>query len=1427
MIRDCFLNHRRCLWLLLLLLIGSVNLAQAQSLTPVTETWQVTGDPAPNNGTFVGSVLPIDANTQYIIAGARGSLRQDVHQLVTVAPGQPFYSLIKKPVNGPSIWSREIIGQVMPHDMALMPDGGVVMVGYFQGTVLFKTNAVEGLSVTSKGAEDFFVARYLANGSLCWVRAEGSTAADVAIDVAADSLGNIAVAGTMGGPGNVAGTTIFSQGMFLAKYLSDGSMPWMRPVFGNQSYATSVTADNLGHFYIAGHFRGSVHAGGTDLDAIRAPNWYDGDSIIMKYDMDGHCEWVQQIGNYSWEHISHIQADGFNGLVVVGEFLHATSIGPFYLTDDSYNYYNSHNAFVAKLSTTGTWEWAKTLPGDEHTRFTALDVDSLGEIYVAGHFWGTIEVNGTNLVSDDYLNYDHGEVDGFIMRLSPDGSPAWGMKFDGDHGSESVTSLKVISPDQGVFSYTGNSYYGGYGYTYGYTYSWGYWGFDYGYHSGDTRLGRFLPPTALQLIQPPVKTTAFVGEPVSIRVVVIGTSPSYQWIKDGKDILGATSSVHTIAAAASKDVGEYSVRITNPNSTITTTPVVLGLYVRPQFTTKPDSLMVSRGSDVTLQAQATGIPNPALRWRKHSTGGGVQTGPTFHLDDVTLEHDGAYTLEAHTAAATNSHPFRIYVDMIPAALGAEVVHDPYREVLYVSTGTNIARFHLPTKTLLAPFTVGQNLGSLDISADGKSLVVADSFGTAASNLVYFVNLETGAATEVALAKTAGENGIVDVACGADGRVLLATQGKLRSYDPVTGEVILLDRPGSSMMAVSADRQTLALIDFNEPNGNLYRYAVSTTNITGSGTDGLGSLGRDVGIDRLGRQFAQVNAGKAVFYDESLQVITTLGTGPADGPGGVVYHPQQDLVFLSWQGTNEVRAYSTVTFTEVARYQADNLPFAEGLSMAGAGRLRISRSGDLLLVALPNGIRYLPLTPQLPALLNQPAPRTAAGGEPVTFEVAASSSQTLQYQWQKNGENILNATNRILQLPFADSSRAGHYRVRVTNTTGTVTSEAALLTVVRGDPQVAWLNPGDIAYGTALGPVQLNATAITPGTYVYDPPAGTKFPVGNGHVLQVIFSPADTAAFAQVTNTVQLNVLKKFLTVTTPNVSRQFGLSNPVFPVNIAGFEPGESAANLDTLPVISTAATEASPVGTYAITISGGADNNYDFIHGNATLTISKRVVAITLQNLDQPYNGTPRPITTVTSPAGVPLSITYNGGATVPTLRGTYPVSVAVTDANYQGSASGTLNIFKGSPLVTWNTPAPVLVGTALGGTQLNATAPISGIYAYTPAAGTILATGQHTLTLIFTPLDSANYLRATNTVTMQILPLTLANPHHSSTNPNEFRFDFNGINGVEYLVEISTDLVQWTTLTTFTAQNGSVPITDPSIFSNQKRFYRIRPKP
>lgn len=85
---------------------------------------------------------------------------------------------------------------------------------------------------------------------------------------------------------------------------------------------------------------------------------------------------------------------------------------------------------------------------------------------------------------------------------------------------------------------------------------------------------------------------------------------------------------------------------------------------------------------------------------------------------------------------------------------------------------------------------------------------------------------------------------------------------------------------------------------------------------------------------------------------------------------------------------------------------------------------------------------------LPAITSHPENKTAIVGQTATFSVTATSSVEVSYQWQKNFANIPGATESTYTTPATTlSDNSSSYRCIVSNGTGAVSSESAILTVV--------------------------------------------------------------------------------------------------------------------------------------------------------------------------------------------------------------------------------------------------------------------------------------------------------------------------------------------------------------------------------------------
>lgn len=108
----------------------------------------------------------------------------------------------------------------------------------------------------------------------------------------------------------------------------------------------------------------------------------------------------------------------------------------------------------------------------------------------------------------------------------------------------------------------------------------------------------------------------------------------------------------------------------------------------------------------------------------------------------------------------------------------------------------------------------------------------------------------------------------------------------------------------------------------------------------------------------------------------------------------------------------------------------------------------------------------------PSIGTQPMSQTKSVGQSVTFTVAASGGGTMSYQWRKDGSDISEVTDASYTIDSVTTADSGSYDCLVTNTCGSATSNAAVLTISSQSASTV-VAAKALADGTAvtlLGPV---------------------------------------------------------------------------------------------------------------------------------------------------------------------------------------------------------------------------------------------------------------------------------------------------------------------------------------------------------------------
>jgi immunoglobulin I-set domain protein len=149
-----------------------------------------------------------------------------------------------------------------------------------------------------------------------------------------------------------------------------------------------------------------------------------------------------------------------------------------------------------------------------------------------------------------------------------------------------------------------------------------------------------------------------------------------------------------------------------------------------------------------------------------------------------------------------------------------------------------------------------------------------------------------------------------------------------------------------------------------------------------------------------------------------------------------------------------------------------------LKLRGATGLvivRATQAGNGAFLAAVPAERAFPVNgrPAAPVVLSQPAGGQPGIGELLTLSVDASGEPKPSFQWRKDGTPIAGATDNRLTIASATPGDNGAYDVVVSNPMGSVTSEAARVSVGKRSQTISFQGSGSPTPGQ---PIMLSATA---------------------------------------------------------------------------------------------------------------------------------------------------------------------------------------------------------------------------------------------------------------------------------------------------------------------------------------------------------------
>lgn len=251
--------------------------------------------------------------------------------------------------------------------------------------------------------------------------------------VIADRHGNVYTAGHFSGtidadmgPG-VFPLTSPDGDVFVVKTNAEGKFVWAKKYAGDagSDVLESIAIDDSANLYLTGYFSNNmVFAIGSTYKTLKSAG--ASDVFIAKLDSSGNAKWATsfgQAGNAGGADDlgTDISVDQAGNVYITGYFWETVDFDPGPGTEDR-GTPDRQSAFVLKLSSAGSFVWAKHFPGTANIYGLSIAVDNSANVYVGGFYNDTADFDpgpGTHTMVAS------GSSAAFICKLDANGDFDW------------------------------------------------------------------------------------------------------------------------------------------------------------------------------------------------------------------------------------------------------------------------------------------------------------------------------------------------------------------------------------------------------------------------------------------------------------------------------------------------------------------------------------------------------------------------------------------------------------------------------------------------------------------------------------------------------------------------------------------------------------------------------------------------------------------------------------------------------------------------------------------------------------------------------------------------------------------------------------------------------------------------------------------